>query len=296
MVDLIIGILLLVLAAASVYSHNLFGSLALFVAFGMLMALAWARLDAPDLALAEAAIGAGLSGALLFTALQKVRPSGRRDSRPHRISASVLALLIFALLLYALTPTLNGPSTVPQLIRAELPRSGVDYEVTAVLLNFRAWDTVLEMAVLLMAVLGFRALRPTGTETPPPWPLLAAWSRVLAPVVLLTGAYLLWHGAFAPGGAFQAGALIAAGAVLLRLGHLLPPLRWSLAPVRAALYACLILFLSVAACTAWLGDGWLTYPAPYAKALITAIEVSATLSVAAALTLLVVEEGDELQS
>lgn len=40
----------------------------LFIAFGLLMALAWARLSAPDIALAEAAIGAGLTGALLLDA------------------------------------------------------------------------------------------------------------------------------------------------------------------------------------------------------------------------------------
>ncbi|MCX8085470.1 MAG: DUF4040 domain-containing protein [Rhodocyclaceae bacterium] len=39
-----------------------------FIAFGLLMSLAWARLSAPDIALAEAAIGAGLTGALLLDA------------------------------------------------------------------------------------------------------------------------------------------------------------------------------------------------------------------------------------
>ncbi len=41
----------------------------LFIAFGLLLTLAWARLQAPDIALAEAAIGAGLTGVLLLDAL-----------------------------------------------------------------------------------------------------------------------------------------------------------------------------------------------------------------------------------
>lgn len=41
-------------------------AIVLFIAFGLLMALAWARLAAPDIGLAEAAIGAGLTGALLL--------------------------------------------------------------------------------------------------------------------------------------------------------------------------------------------------------------------------------------
>ena len=40
----------------------------MFIAFGLLMALAWVRLDATDIALAEAAIGAGITGALLLDA------------------------------------------------------------------------------------------------------------------------------------------------------------------------------------------------------------------------------------
>jgi hypothetical protein len=47
---------------------------------GLLMALAWARLEAPDIALAEAAIGAGLTGALLLDAVgQMARSSTDRD-------------------------------------------------------------------------------------------------------------------------------------------------------------------------------------------------------------------------
>lgn len=43
-------------------------ALVMFIVFGLLMALSWARLQAPDIALAEAAIGAGLTGALLLDA------------------------------------------------------------------------------------------------------------------------------------------------------------------------------------------------------------------------------------
>jgi uncharacterized MnhB-related membrane protein len=40
----------------------------LFIVFGLLMTLVWARLAAPDIGLAEAAIGAGLTGALMLDA------------------------------------------------------------------------------------------------------------------------------------------------------------------------------------------------------------------------------------
>jgi hypothetical protein len=49
----------------------------MFIVFGLLMTLAWARLQAPDIALAEAAIGAGLTGALLLDALGALRVGGQ---------------------------------------------------------------------------------------------------------------------------------------------------------------------------------------------------------------------------
>lgn len=74
-VDILLGLGILWLAWQSLASPNLFRGIVFFVAFGLLMALAWVRLDAPDVALAEAAIGAGLTGALLMAALARLRDS-----------------------------------------------------------------------------------------------------------------------------------------------------------------------------------------------------------------------------
>ena len=70
--DGVLGLFLLWLAWLSLASTNLFKAIVLFIAFGLLMALSWVRLDAPDVALAEAAIGAGLTGALLLAALARL--------------------------------------------------------------------------------------------------------------------------------------------------------------------------------------------------------------------------------
>lgn len=71
--DTLLGVGLLWLAWSTLASPDLFRAIVLFVAFGLLMALAWARMDAPDVALAEAAIGAGLTGALLMAALARLQ-------------------------------------------------------------------------------------------------------------------------------------------------------------------------------------------------------------------------------
>ena len=69
-VDIPLLAILLGLAWGTLSSADLRRSVILFIAFGLVLALAWARLRAPDVALAEAAIGAGLAGALLLSALR----------------------------------------------------------------------------------------------------------------------------------------------------------------------------------------------------------------------------------
>lgn len=70
--DVVLGLTLLWLAWRILASEDLFKAIVLFIAFGLLMALTWVRLNAPDIALAEVAIGAGLTGALLLAALAKL--------------------------------------------------------------------------------------------------------------------------------------------------------------------------------------------------------------------------------
>lgn len=299
-----LGVLLLILAAAVLHARRLYTSVVLLIAFGLLLALTWARLGAPDLALAEAAIGAGLTGALLLTALARTGDEAPRRPPASTVRfwpATLLALLVGLALLRALWPLAEGPALLPALAQEQMPAAGVDHPVTAVLLNFRAWDTLLELMVLLLALLGVRQLQLTRQEIAPPWPLLLAWSRLLAPLALVVGGYVLWRGAFAPGGAFQAGALLAAGAVVLRLNHLLPPVRWDNWLVRVLALLGLAVFLAVGLVAFGLGGAspdtaWLAYPVAHAGVLILSIEVAATVSIATTLTLLVVGEKEELRA
>ena len=71
--DGLLGLLLIWLAWRTLACADLFKAAVLFITFGLLMAIAWVRLDAPDVALAEAAIGAGLTGALLLAAIARLK-------------------------------------------------------------------------------------------------------------------------------------------------------------------------------------------------------------------------------
>ena len=79
--DSLIALTLLWIAWQTLSTRDLFKAVLLFIVFGLLMALAWVRLQAPDLALAEAAIGAGLTGALLLDAVGHLRAPRRPGPR-----------------------------------------------------------------------------------------------------------------------------------------------------------------------------------------------------------------------
>ncbi len=75
--DLLLALALVWSAVRAMTVSDLFRGVVLFITFGLLMALGWARLGAPDIALAEAAIGAGLAGALLLDTVGHLRAIGR---------------------------------------------------------------------------------------------------------------------------------------------------------------------------------------------------------------------------
>jgi len=82
LLDIAFCISLIWLAWNALVSPNLFRATVLFIVYGMVMAIVWARLMAPDIALAEAAIGAGITGALLLStldALSSTPPASRSD-------------------------------------------------------------------------------------------------------------------------------------------------------------------------------------------------------------------------
>ena len=80
---------LLVLAWTLLRSPDLFKAIVLFISFGLIMSLAWVRLRAVDIALAEAAIGAGLTGALFLSALSKMRRDRSKSDPQEKIQTPI---------------------------------------------------------------------------------------------------------------------------------------------------------------------------------------------------------------
>lgn len=65
--------LLIICGICACLSKNLLVSLIIFMAYSVIMSIVWALLEAPDLAITEAAVGAGISGVLMFISLKKIR-------------------------------------------------------------------------------------------------------------------------------------------------------------------------------------------------------------------------------
>lgn len=169
-------------------------------------------------------------------------------------------------------------------VAAKLAVSGADNPVTAVLLNFRGYDTLLEIAVLTAALVGVWALGPAPRirETEPS-PVLLGLNSLLIPLAFVVGAYLLWVGKAEPGGAFQAGAVLAAAGVLYILSGRRPRLHLPDTPVRWSAMVGLVVFIGVALAVMSPARAFLQYPVDLAGALILLIETAATLSIAVVL-------------
>ena len=197
--------------------------------------------------------------------------------------ASLAAALSFAMLALPVPRTRLAAS-----VDAQLAASGVAHPVTAVLLNFRAYDTLLEVAVLLLAAMGVLALQRTAGDTVAPpdettGPVLGGLLHLLVPLLVMLAGYLLWAGASGPGGAFQSGAMLAATAVLLRLAGRWTPVLPLRPLARAGLIVGLVVFLAVAVGAGLAGGALLEYPRAWAGVLILAVEAALTVSIGLAL-------------
>ncbi len=68
----ILLIMLVVCAVASACMKRTLHAVIAFTAYSLIMAIVWALLESPDLAVTEAAVGAGVSGVLFYIALHKI--------------------------------------------------------------------------------------------------------------------------------------------------------------------------------------------------------------------------------
>lgn len=295
--DLALCLLILGVAAAAVLGRQSFVAIVFFITYGLLLALAWLRLDAVDVALAEAAIGAGLTGILLLVARARLRRLPPRStpgpSLVVRMIGALAALSVTAGLILSILG-IQASRGLYDTVMQRLPLAGSDNPVTAVLLNFRGWDTLLETLVLLSALLGVWALardedwpgRAGRKHWTRPDGVLAQFGRILPPIALVIGVYLVWIGGYQPGGAFQGGTVLAAAWIVTVMAGLLPAPHVDDRGLRAAVLAGPIVFVALALAGVF-AESFLYYPPAWAGVLILALEAVLAVAIAATLAMLV---------
>ena len=143
-----IGILLLALALWTVVVRDTFAAVAGFIPYGLLLTLAWLVLRAVDVALTEAAIGAGLTGALLIGAASRLHATeaAARAEEPGlltRVAAGILATAVAGVIALCLLGLPEPAPTLAPEVARHIESTGVGNPITAVLLSFRAIDTLL---------------------------------------------------------------------------------------------------------------------------------------------------------
>lgn len=87
--DIIIFLLMifLVVCAISVsFSKNLLNSVIIFMSYSTVMAIIWILLESPDLAITEAAVGAGITSVLFFVTLKKIKTIDEMVAKEDPIS------------------------------------------------------------------------------------------------------------------------------------------------------------------------------------------------------------------
>lgn len=298
--DIVLAIVVVATGLWTLAAPTLFGAVVGFVVTGLMLALVWVRLGAVDVALTEAAIGAGATGVIILYVVTRLRGgeaeiSAAAPSRTQRALAVVLAGSIGVALACAV---LMLPTPAPGLAVEALEGAaalGLGNPVSAVLMAQRGLDTLLESVVLVFAVLAVWSMAADhrwGGAPGPVFPVeqagpLSLLARVLPPLGIVIGIYVAWVGTDAPGGKFQGGTILAAMWVLPWIAGLVRPPSVSSFALRLMLVIGPLTFLGVGLAGFVMADGFLAYPPGFAKPLILFIETAMTLSVAAALACLI---------
>ncbi|MCO5170919.1 MAG: DUF4040 domain-containing protein [Planctomycetes bacterium] len=287
LVELLLAVVV-VTAVGVVRARNLLVASVLMGAYSLVMALIWTAMQAYDVALTEAAVGAGISTILLIGALIRVgsRIGGSKERDAPRVDkvALAVALLTGAALAYGTldmpaigdraAPVHVHPKVARHYIDRSMEETGVPNMVTVVLASYRGYDTMFETCVVFTAALGVMVLlrrrRDAAQPLPEPTPgemrdqaIFTVMTRMTAPFVLVYGSYVITHGELGPGGGFQGGVILAAAYLIYALVHGLAAAQRALPPRVTDLGAGagVLIYAGVGVVCLLLGGDFLAYDA-----------------------------------
>lgn len=251
---LILLVFLVLCAVCVSFSKNLLVSVLIFMSYSLIMSILWVLLESPDLAVTEAAVGAGVTSVLFFMTLKKINAIGmehkqeqddttkeinarwgiKRFDHYYKIAAVLLGVAIIAALVVNVShlpafgevdnPYNNEVSE--RYLEKGLEETGAVNAVTGMILDYRAFDTFGESCVLFIAATCVLVLlRDDKSDTtakalineryePVSDTILQMSARILFPAIMIFGIYILVNGHLSPGGGFSGGAIMGAGLIL----------------------------------------------------------------------------------
>jgi len=162
MLDLLLLLFLVVCAIAAVSLKDLLSVTIILGAYSLIMAVVWTRLNAVDVAFTEASVGAGMTTLLAIAALTRTKrmeeggTMGKKASAARRAFIFAAVILTAVMLIYGTMdmPDFEDPlapmqtHVAPRYIAKSYEEAGVPNFVTAVLANYRGYDTLGETTVI----------------------------------------------------------------------------------------------------------------------------------------------------
>ncbi|MFJ4292135.1 monovalent cation/H+ antiporter subunit A [Cupriavidus sp. NPDC089707] len=234
-----LAILAVLALAVVVARRQRLAALVLLGGCGLMVSLVFLRFSAPDLALTQLSVEVVTVVLLVLALFYLPRETAEQGGTARRTRDVVLALgggTLLAVAAYAVMTRPYDPVSAFY-IEQSVPGGGGHNVVNVLLVDFRGFDTLGEICVLLIAGLAVQALLkgmrlPTPSAAPDglPWTtqahplLLAILARLMLPLTLLVAVFILLRGHNLPGGGFIA-ALITSVALLLQ--YVASGVRWT---------------------------------------------------------------------
>ncbi|MFI3206123.1 MAG: DUF4040 domain-containing protein [Clostridia bacterium] len=253
----ILLIFLVVCAISVSATKKLINAIVIFMSYSCVMSVIWVMLESPDLAITEAAVGAGVSSILFFVTLKKIRAVEHEEDEKHsddirdvenhwemkffapayKVGSLIVCFGIMVVLLAVVSQlpsfgNLSNPDNnevAQRYLESGMEETGAVNIVTAMILDYRAFDTFGESCVLFIAATCVTILlrvdtnsnslsMPSGEDDriyePKNDVILQKVAQILVPILILFGVYIILNGHLSPGGGFSGGAIIGAGLIL----------------------------------------------------------------------------------